>query len=1011
MQLSTFAIDAQKVVGEYRSFFLAWELPQIQFLTDSLAEVAQPPQCITQVSSARHLLQKHSFGPWLVSNCPHIFRLRVLLKVHRAVKLHPHQAGLLYAVVCEANGLALNTAPALPEGLMVEAVEQLRCQVSAFETYAFGITLIASSVEDAHLRVRLLRQGLIELSRKTGGRNQTFGGNFTLKSITDLVSDRQLYDDNRPTPIPIEEVLAELERIKSLSRITLRFISPLRMSRSKHHREGERHSFFDRRSFDPGVFLRRVRARLNKLGFAPTLPTATNTTTTESTASESKASIADNQLVWLDVAYGGPQDRTRLGGALGDVVIENLSPSEIETLIWGQYVGVGENTRFGHGHYRVAQLGSDPYSCPRSSGLRELAFGPQFLDAAAERYDLEPGRAGQLLRQIRAGTYTPQPPVQVILRTADKERILAIPKREDRTLQRAVLDFIGPALDKLFESSSLAYRTGLGRHHAPRHLQDAFAAGYRWALKADFTAFFDSVSHEELQKRLHAYLADPQLVGLIMQWVRCGSPFPDQGLPTGAVLSPLLANIFLDEFDEVLAATNARLIRYADDFVILFKEEAAAAEVFSSAETAAEELRLSLNADKTSFIELNEPFEWLGFRFWMDDEWQKLPLGGPTPTDQLGWHDTTRSRVVPGPVSLPGETQESTLATRSLVLVGPNVQWLDVRDDRLRCGRTGSETSAIEIPWDRIKQLVCLGYPSPSSATLRQIAATGTPLVLATSSAAGDVWITSGVLEDPDLLLAQVRCRNDAQWRLELAISLVIAKLTNYAALAAACPERKTFGDVCGQLRDLAHKAGRCNSLPQLMGIEGAGAAAWYRSFGQRAAHQFSFPGRRAPGADDPLNILLNLGFTTLHRLLTLLLQQQGFAVSLGVLHEPRRGHGALASDLQEMFRHLVDRAVIEISFKLQPASFRRDEKGPYPLTISHTAHKAFRTALHTGWQRQCRSLVLETAQPYLQHFVSQVRAFRRHLLDRSIPYIPFVHPDSLPPSADTNPPNPKETG
>lgn len=915
---------------------------------------------------------------------PRVFRLRVVLKANRPVRLQPHQAGMVYAVVAEANGLALGVPPALPEGVMVEAVEQCRPQVEAFASYAFGLTLLASSVDEAHQRVRILRRGFIALGRRDQAGKAAFRGNFTLQSIGDLVSDRCLFDDTPPSPIADEDLARELQNLATAPRITLRFITPLRMSRSKLDRD-DRHSFFGRQFFDPQVFLRRLRGRLETLGFREPGAAAEST--------PSPVAVVENTLVWLDVTYGGGPNPTKLGGALGDVVLTGLTRADLELLVPGQYVGVGLNTRFGHGHYRIAQLGGDPYACPRSVGLRDLAFGPQFLDRAAERYDLEPGRAGELLRDLRRGAYVPAAPVPVTITQGSKQRRLSIPPRADRTLQRAVLDCLGPTLDPLFEHSSLAYRKGRGRFDAPQRLELALRDGYRWALKADFADFFDTVPHDDLQRRLHAYLADPGMVGLLMNWVRNGAPFPDQGLPTGAVISPLLSNLYLDEFDETLQRLDARLIRYADDFVILFKDRTSAEAIYAAAEAAAENLRLSLNADKTALLDLSEPFEWLGFRFWRDEEWEKTPTGEPVPIDQIGWRDTSRDLVAPGPIRLPGETDEAPVATRALIVVGSNVQWIDQRGDDFRFGRTGAPQAATEIPVERVAELICLGYPSPSSATLRRLAETDIPLVFATSTGAGDVWLKRGVLEDPEVIRAQMSCHDHAAWRLDVCRALIGAKLHNYAALAAAVPERKPQGDTAAHLRDLAQRTSRCASVEQLLGLEGAAAALWYRHLGQRLHPQFAFHGRQSPGADDAVNVMLNLGQTTLHRLLMFLLDQQGFAPSLGILHVPRRGHAALASDLQELFRHLVDRVVIEASYDLQPAQFRRVNHGPFALEITPSAQKHLRTALYQAWQRHCRSAALATPQSYLQHFGSQVRSFRRHLLDRELPWQPFRHP------------------
>ena len=925
-----------------------------------------------------------------MSTGPHIFRLRVVIKPTRAVRLHPHQAGLIYAVMAEANGLAQQIKPALPEGLMVEAVEQCRVRVAPFQPYAFGLTLLAGSPSEARERCRLIRRGLNALGQKPATNPLVFCGNFTLHDIYDLVADRSLFEDNLPTAIPVEDIVGEIEKLRDQPQLTLRFTSPLRMSRTKHGLAGRKPQFFDRREFVPDVFLRRVRGRLTRLGCLPG-PASTE---------PSGVKLVANHLVWLDIPYGDGQNQKQLGGAVGEVIVERCTRHDLETLVWGQYAGVGESTRFGHGRYRIAQLGHDPYACPRSVGLRELAFNSEFLDLAAERYDLEPGRAGELARTIRAGRYDPQPASVVHIGTGAKQRQLAIPHREDRVLQRAVLELIGPALDPLFESSSLAYRRGRGRHQAPPQLQQAYSQGFRWAVRADFCEFFNSIDHAELQRRLHAYLADPALVGLLMEWVRSAAPEPTRGLPTGAVISPLLANVFLDEFDEQVAHAGGRLIRYADDFLILFRERAAADAMFQEAERLAEELRLALNTQKSSVINLQEPFEFLGFRFQVGEEWSKSSSSNPQPIDQLGWRETSASSRLPeGGIVLPGETSGQSVSPRTVVLIGPGWDWLTARGDTLRYGRRDRDATEIDIDFERVDQFVVLGYPDLEQPLLRRLARVGASVVVTSEALTDDLWLTRAELEDAELIRAQVRCSDDPQWRLEVATALIAVKLMNYAALATAVPARKGADSTVDQLQELAHRAWRCERIEQLLGLEGAGAAAWYRSFGGRVSARFAFPGRKAPRAEDPLNVLLNIGYTALHRWLVILLRQQGFAPSLGILHTPRRGHAALASDLQEPFRHLVDRVVIEFSHEMSPNDFQQVQNGPFALRIAPGVQKRFRAALFRSWNRFCRSLIDPAPQPYLQIMALHCRALRRHLLDRSSPFVPFEHPSSAEPA------------
>lgn len=127
------------------------------------------------------------------------------------------------------------------------------------------------------------------------------------------------------------------------------------------------------------------------------------------------------------------------------------------------------------------------------------------------------------------------------------------------------------------------------------------------------------------------------MVELLMQWVAAGAPQPGRGLPTGAVVSPLLAKLFLEQFDRQVQEDGGLLVRYADDFVLLFRDPGKGRQVLARAAEVAEQLKLRLNDDKTKLLELeNTPFDFLSFRFFSEK------AGSTRPTD---W---CRSRIWAG---------------------------------------------------------------------------------------------------------------------------------------------------------------------------------------------------------------------------------------------------------------------------------------------------------------------------------------------------------------------------
>jgi CRISPR-associated protein Cas1 len=670
------------------------------------------------------------------------------------------------------------------------------------------------------------------------------------------------------------------------------------------------------------------------------------------------------------------------------------NPFVIDVLVLGQYVRVGMSTRFGFGCYRIEELGPAPFRAQRSASLLDLALTDRRVDKLAALAELPAGVASRQVRAIRQGTYQPRPSVRLII-GGEHPRVLSIPAPEDRVLQRAVLDTIAPALDLFFEESSMAYRKGLGRYRASQRIRDAYRDGYRWALRSDFHRFFDSIDHGLLRHRLDAYLADDRLVELIMLWVTSGSIQPGRGLPTGSVVSPLLANLFLDQFDEHVAREDSRLIRYADDFLLLFRDEAQAKAVYETAYKEAEQLRLTLNQEKTHLLDLTQPFVFLGFRFHRDEQWQMSPTGRLAHIDDLGWREAGVPAPPPGvPHLLPGESAAESIdsSAHAAVIVGPPVTWIGASRSDLII-RFGEDQPERRIAARRVGDLVALGPPNIDRSVFEAEALSASSILIGDASGRLiRVMIGDATLDNAALVRAQVEAAGNPDRALAIARALVRSKLLNHAAMAEAYPPRKgPRGDLDRALRDLADKAAAA-TLEELIGFEGAGAAQWYAGFAGRLDPRFTFEKRVAPSAEDPVNVLLNIAQTVLHRLVGLALIREGLAVSLGFLHQVRPGHDALASDFQEPFRHLMDRAVIEATSVLQPAQFHEDSHGPFPLRIDGGALREFMALIFRGLAASCRGQGQGEAKPYRQHLHAAIRSLHRHLLDPKVSLEVFTH-------------------
>ncbi len=222
--------------------------------------------------------------------------------------------------------------------------------------------------------------------------------------------------------------------------------------------------------------------------------------------------------------------------------------------------------------------------------------------------------------QIHAGHYRPQAVRRVeIPKPAGGVRLLGIPTVTDRVLQQAIAQVLTPIFDPTFSESSFGFRPGRNAHQAMRQVQAYVKDGRRIAVDIDLAKFFDTVNHDVLMNLLGRTIADTRLLDLIGSYLRAGvlvgehiEP-SDIGTPQGGPLSPLLANILLDQLDRELQRRGHRFARYADDLVILVKSTRAGERVMRSITRYLERtLKLEVNPAKSKVAPMSE-CSFLGF--------------------------------------------------------------------------------------------------------------------------------------------------------------------------------------------------------------------------------------------------------------------------------------------------------------------------------------------------------------------------------------------------------------
>jgi RNA-directed DNA polymerase len=283
--------------------------------------------------------------------------------------------------------------------------------------------------------------------------------------------------------------------------------------------------------------------------------------------------------------------------------------------------------------------------------LRDKVYSEHNLRAAFERVKENRGAAGvdhqtierferhleenlqSLSQSLRKGTYRPQAIRRVwIPKPGSKEkRPLGIPTVRDRVVQTAMRNVLEPIFERDFAEHSYGFRPGRGCKEALRRVEALLKAGYRWVVDADLQGYFDTIPHQGLLERVRAKVSDSKVLDLVEAFLTQGVMGtmedwePERGTAQGAVISPLLANLYLDPLDHRMAAAGVEMVRYADDFVILGRSEEGARQALEMVKSWTAAAGLTLHPQKTRIVNATQRggFDFLGYHFERGYRWPR----------------------------------------------------------------------------------------------------------------------------------------------------------------------------------------------------------------------------------------------------------------------------------------------------------------------------------------------------------------------------------------------------
>jgi RNA-directed DNA polymerase len=275
--------------------------------------------------------------------------------------------------------------------------------------------------------------------------------------------------------------------------------------------------------------------------------------------------------------------------------------------------------------------------------LVDKVYNPRTLKAAWKKVASNRGAAGvdkvsikrfrsnaqfylkELERDLRNGAFRPSPVRRVhIPKDGKKTRPLGIPTVKDRIVQTALKMVLEPIFENEFLAISYGFRPGRGCKDALREVDRLLKEGYTWVVDADVKSYFDTIPHDLLMDRIRKKVSDGKILNLIelflkqeiMEDMKRWNPI--SGTPQGAVLSPLLSNVYLHQLDVTLCRYGGKIIRYADDFVVLCRGKEEAQEALAEIQLWIDQNGLQLSQEKTHIgncLEAGQGFEFLGYRF------------------------------------------------------------------------------------------------------------------------------------------------------------------------------------------------------------------------------------------------------------------------------------------------------------------------------------------------------------------------------------------------------------
>lgn len=827
----------------------------------------------------------------------------------------------------------LNSPDGFSQYLRLDAVENVHISYQKDDCYNFGIVCLNGGEDLLVLLLEKLQN--LPKTAPFSGAEKPFSNNLKLAKITNIFNQQPVQQFSDIEAIDEQSFNQRVKNFNWNDTLDVQWLSPVRIKKSNASKfRGEAKYCADADDLSADKFFYHLYHNLATLLKTPATKDQINTLTPV-------AHCHNQHCFWLEnSAKNTNKNPTPCGGMLGKISINLNQPLDFawqQILFLTQFIGIGNLYSYGWGRYQLSP--KIPRATPAKSLLNKALTSSNLNDALAHcQQRLKPAQQHNTdipsIQQLKINTANYQAPnLTTWHKTKDdgSMRIMATPPFFDRVLQRAMSQIIAPALDKIFYQHSYGYRAKRSRQQVMQLIKQEYQKGYRWVFESDVDDFFDVVTWKRVEQRLVSIFGNDACIDLIMKWVKADLNFGKnqiqrtRGLPQGAPISPILSNLILDDFDNDMQKAGLRLIRFADDFIVLAKDKKTVEQAQVLAQKSLAEHGFELHPDKTKVIHQDEGYQYLGYWFLSDKVFsakdkQTLPnhhqalaksqIKVNKPIQILADFHSQQQSVIQE--TLPDQ-QEST-QKGSFVIISNGFIKLSTLDNHLQISQHDELLESLS--WQQINAILIIGKHHLSTPVLYQAMHKSVPIYFLSRFGhyQGELNSANHLVEYKNLHLKQAQYFSQKNHCLVLAQNITLARAhSQLVVLRQKFKNQDTKIPQIKQIETLIRNIKNTRTLTEINGFEGKISVYYFQAIRTTLGKEWHFNTRNRQPPKDGFNVLLSLGYTCLHVYTQSLLRISGLSPYIGFYHQQRGSHAVLASDLMEPFRYIVERVAMRM--------------------------------------------------------------------------------------------------